>query len=183
MGRRFLLPLVSLAAVLVLAASGCGGDDSASAAEAWADSFCTSIASWNGSLELAGDTFRDAGGLTPESIRTALDDITEATRQFAREVEELGPPETEASAEIEAELETLADDLGDSADELQGILDAEATSVAEALQNVSQVTDVLADMSAAIGGTFESISRLDPDGTLSDAVEATDSCSTLTSGS
>lgn len=183
MARRRLLPLVSLVAALALAASGCGGEDSASAAEEWADSFCTSIATWSSSLEQVGETFRDTSGLTVESIRTALDDITEATKQFATEVEELGPPETDAGAEIESELETLADDLGGSVDELQGILDADATNVSEALQNVSQVTDVLADMSAAIGNAFGAIGQLDPAGELSDALETTESCNTLTSGS
>lgn len=102
-------------------------------------------------------------------------------RQLADELEELGPPETEAGGEIRAELDALADDLERDVDRLQGIPDDE-TSVSGALANVSKVTDILADASAEIGSTFEALGELDPGDALTDAVAA-ESRTTVTGGS
>src|SRR5262245_57260657 len=110
--RPFIAAL-SLGCLLALAA-GCGEEESG--AEAWAGDVCSSVQEWRENLtSLAVDA--QVEGLSPDTVRTAIEGGVEATERLRDQLNDLGPPDTEAGDEIEQELDALADSVVQTAEE------------------------------------------------------------------
>ena len=153
----------------------------------WADSVCTSLSEWQGSLtSLAAG---GGGGLDPDAIEEALDDARSATDDLVDDLKRLGPPDLETGDEVEDALDDTADGLRESYDALdeaaQEALDA--GSPAEVLQGLAalapqaqallqQARDAVASLqSASIFGEASA--------ELEQAFAGADSCQQLRSGS
>ena len=174
--RRFLALLV-LGSTLAVAA--CGGEEDAGP-EAWADGVCSSVQEWRENLtSLAVDA--QVEGLSADSIRTAIDGGVEATRRLRGQLEDLGPPDTEARDEIEQELDELSDQVLEQVEAAQAEAEAlpEDQSVPELLESLTSIAGDLQSVVGEVEATFADIQELEPGSELEDGFESAEACQGL----
>src|SRR6187549_4123828 len=87
------LGVLAVATALLLAA-GCGGGDETSGATDWANSVCSAATTWSDSVSAAATSLQ-GGNLTKDSVESAVDDVTEATKTLADDLKDVGKPDTE----------------------------------------------------------------------------------------
>jgi hypothetical protein len=174
MSRFRHLSAVALGAALL--AAGCGGEDEP-AAVGWADDFCSSLTTWTDSVQAATQTLTSGDA---DRVETAVDDLRDATRQLADDLESLGAPETDAGAEAKASLDTLAESLRDDLEEIEGAA-SDAEGASGLLTAISTISATLVAMGQATSETLEELEQLDGRGELADAFEQADSCQELES--
>jgi len=116
------LGIVSIAVAAVL--MRLTEDDNAQASpSAWADSVCTSLATWRSSITAISDVSGET--LTPESLRQSLGDATTATETLVTDLRQLGPPDLDAGEELKQQLDSAASEIEAGFDALkQGAEDA-----------------------------------------------------------
>jgi hypothetical protein len=163
-------------ATVALAAAGCGGDDEASSSERWAGDVCSSVSSWQESIQSATDSLGAGGGT--DAVEAAVEDITEATRTLADDLETLGAPETEAGAEAAELVETLSDDLAGAVDDVEEALEG-VDDASGALAAASAVAAVLTTVGTQVSSIVGELQQLDARGELGDAFDQADSCEEL----
>ena len=174
---RSTLAALSIGFVLALAA-GCGGDDAG--AEAWAGDVCSSVQEWRENLtSLAVDA--QVEGLSAESIRTAIDGGVEATQRLRGQLEDIGPPDTEAGDEIEQELDELSDQVIVQVEAAQAEAEAlpEDQSVPELLDPSTSIAGELQSVVGEVEATFTDIQELEPGSELEDGFENAEACQNL----
>jgi len=174
---------VLLIAVLagMLLAAGCGGsDDEASGATEWASTVCSAATTWSDSVSAAVQSLQ-GGNLSEDSVKSAVDDVSEATRTLADDLQDVGKPDTEDGQQAKDLLDQLGKDVEDGVQEIEDAVDdaSGGTGIAAA---ISQVTTTLATMSSEVGGIVDQLEQLDPSGELEDAFNNADECSSLNSG-
>jgi hypothetical protein len=174
---RSTLAALSIGCVLVLA-PGCGGDDDG--AEAWAEDVCSSVQEWRENLtSLVLDAQME--GLSVESVTTAIDGGVEATRRLRDQLDDLGPPDTEAGDEIERELDELADQVVEEVEAAQAQAEAlpEDQSVGELIDSLTSIADGLQSVVGDVQQTFADIQELEPGTELEDAFQSSEDCQSL----
>lgn len=166
----------ALLSVVVLAFTGCGGDDGASASDEYADGVCSSLSTWADDVETTVKTLADAGLSIDESdVKTALDDINEANEKLTDDLEGLGPPDTDDGKKAKTELDNLVTVIGEQADRVEQALNSGGRATAVA----GTVTTAIATGANAVDMTFQELRQLDPAGELQDAFESSDECKAL----
>ena len=174
---RSTLAALTIGFVLALAA-GCGGDDAS--AEGWAGDVCSSVQEWRENLtSLVVDA--QAGGLSADSITTAVEGGVEATRRLREQLQDLGPPDTEAGDEIERELDELADSAVETAEEARERAEAlpEDQSVPELIQSLMSIARDLQSVVGEAQATFAELQELEPGQELEEAFESSEDCQEL----
>ena len=171
--------VVAATTALLLLAAGCGGsDDETSGTSEWASSVCSAASTWSDSVSTAVQSLQ-GGNLSEDSIKTAVDDVSEATKTLADDLQDAGKPDTEDGQQAQDLLNQLGQDVEDSVDEIEGAVDdASSTGIAAA---ISQITTTFATMSSEVGGIVDQLEQLDPSGELTDAFKNADECSSLNS--
>jgi hypothetical protein len=180
MSWRFRILLIAVLAGALLAA-GCGGSDEeeTSGATEWASSVCSAATTWSDSVSAAVQSLQ-GGNVSEDSIKSAIDDVSEATKTLADDLQDVGKPDTEDGQQAKDLLDQLGKDVEDGVQEIEGAVDdASGTGIAAA---ISQVTTTLATMSSDVGGIVDQLEQLDPSGELTDAFNNADECSSLNSG-
>lgn len=124
---------IVVAVVLVRASDE---DSEATDTAAWAESVCSSLASWRSSIMSLADVSGET--LTADLLRERLEEADAATDELVADLRELGPPDVEAGEEVERALDDAAAGLESSYESLkqaaQDALDAESpTEFLEAL--------------------------------------------------
>lgn len=161
-----------------------GEDDSGSVeTTAWADSVCTSLSEWRGSISALADT--GAAELTPESLEEGLDEARSATDDLVDSLKGIGPPEVEAGEEVEQALDDTADGLRESYESfrlsVQEALDAETP--AAFLQQLAALGPELQVLSQRVEDTVASLQSAslfgDASAELEQAFADAESCQTL----
>jgi hypothetical protein len=178
------LALTAALAVCALLAAGCGSSDGASdttPTTEWANGLCTSITTWKTEITSIVDSLK-GGNLSQDSLAAAVDDADEATRNFTSSLKSLGRPDTEAGQEAQ-----------DSVNELTTQIDADMTTIQDAVSKASGVAGVLAAVPTIttaiqsagnqIADTIAGFQDLDAKGELESAFKDADDCKTLTAGS
>jgi methyl-accepting chemotaxis protein len=151
-GKRFALFAFVLATAL--AAGGCGGDDEAGA-EGWANSVCANLSEWVTEIDEAVKSVTDEGlALDEDDLDAAVDQARDATDDLANDLEELGPPDTEA-------VEQAVDEDG------------------EPLELVATVAAALSAAADELRQTFSRLEEVDPGGELEDAFRNSEDCDSL----
>ena len=169
------------ATAALLLAAGCGGsDDETSGATDWANSVCSAATTWSDSVSAAATSLQ-GGNLSENSLESAVDDVTEATKTLADDLRDAGKPDTEEGQEAKDLLDQLADEIDqavkameDAVEDVQG-----GTGI---LTAISQISGTLATMTSQIGGIVDQLEQLDPGAELDDAFKGADECSSLRSG-
>jgi hypothetical protein len=179
MRRVAVTGLVLLIAAVALLAAGCGGDEaSATSAEEWADEFCTAVSDWREELEQIGEGIDDPSTLSIDALEEAADDASAATDEFIEEVRALGAPDTESGEEVEQSVESLADTA-----------EAEKEDVDEAVDDVSNISDLpsalstigesLTAMATALQRTLDAIENGDVGDEIRTAFQESEACDEL----
>jgi len=177
---RIRVPLLAILAGALLAA-GCGGsDDETSGASEWASSVCSATTTWSESVSAAAQSLQ-GGSLSEDSVKRAIDDVSEATKALADDLQDVGKPDTEDGQQAKDLVDQLGKDLEEGVAELEDEADS-ASGGTSILTAISQITATLATMSSEAGGIVDQLEQLDPAGELEDAFKNSDECSTLTSG-
>jgi hypothetical protein len=171
------LAAFSLGCLLALAA-GCGEEDSG--AGAWVGDVCSSVQEWRENLtSLAVDA--QVEGLSPDTVITAIEGGVEATRRLRDQLNDLGPPDTEAGDEIERELDELADSVVETAEEARDRAEAlpEDQSVPELIQSLMSVARDLQSVVGEAQATFTDLQELEPGTELEEAFQSSEDCQDL----
>jgi hypothetical protein len=174
---RSFLAALSLGCAFALVA-GCGEDDSSP--EAWAGDVCSSVQEWRDNLtSLVVDA--QTGGLSVESVRTAIDGGVEATRRLRGQLQDLGPPDTGAGDQIEQEVDDLADQVVEEVEAARTEAEAlpEDQSVTELLESLTSIAGGLQSVVGDVQQTFSEIQELEPGAELEDGFENAEACQEL----
>lgn len=173
------MALLAILAGVLLTAS-CGGDDETSGANEWARSVCSAVTTWTASVSAAAASLQ-GGNLSENSLESAVDDVTEATKTLADELEDVGEPDTEDGQQAKDSIDQLSKDVEDGVQELEDAVDSASGGIG-ALDAISQISATLATMSRQVAGVVDELEQLDPAGELDDAFNNADECSSLRSG-
>ncbi len=174
---------MALLAVLAgaLLTAGCGGsDDETSGANEWASSVCSAVTRWTTSVSAAAASLQD-GNLSENGLENAVDDVTEATKTLADELQDVGAPDTEDGQQAKDSIDQLSKDVEDGVQELEDAVDSASGGIG-VLDAISQISATFATMSRQVTGVFDELEQLDPAGELDDALNNADECSSLRSG-
>lgn len=187
MSRSLALGVGLVVAALVLAVSGCGGDDEpeASGVDAWADSFCTAVGDWKSTIvdELFNEFKADPSQFASEdALKDAADTVSSATDTLVSDLRDLGAPETESGQEVESSLDSLAETLESQNADIEQAVEG-VSSIADIPGAITAVGTALTAMGTSLQDTLDTVENADAQGELKDAFEQSDSCSDLTSTS
>ena len=157
-------------------------DDQPSTAE-WADSVCTSLADWRGSISALADA--DGEPLTADTLGDRLDEAESATSDLLAELRDLGPPDLESGDDVEQALDDAAAGLEESFDDVQSAAEdaTEAENQTEFLGALAELADDFAALFAQAGdivSTLQSASLFeDASDELEQAFAGSESCQSL----
>jgi hypothetical protein len=180
MKARFLLPAVVVAVALI--ATGCGGSSSGSGSDTtptneWADSLCSSITTWTSSLTtIVGDL--QSGGLTKDSLQTAVGDAKTATDEFTTSLGKLGKPDTEAGQKAQDSVDQLSSEIQADMATIEDAVNG-ASGVSGVLNAVTVTKDTLTKAGTQVSDTLSGFQDLDAKGELEAAFKQSDSCKKL----
>jgi hypothetical protein len=173
------LAVALLLALAVALAGGCGGDDE-NAAEAWADTVCSSIRDWRtGVEENIRELSEDPGAISADSLRDAADESLESTQSLVDELRELGAPETESGELAQQEVEELLESLEDRVARVREAAEAADEGVADILAVIASVSNEVQGAAEDARETVEDLRDIDPGGELEEAFRDTESCESL----
>lgn len=179
--RALLLAIVAAAA---LVAAGCGSNDSSSSDTAptdeWADGLCSSISTWRSSLTTIVSDLQ-AGSLTKDALSDAVDDAKAATDDFTTSLGELGAPDTEAGQQAKASVDELRSEIEADVTTIEDAV-AGASGVAGVLSAVQVVKSTITDAVSQVSTTLTSFQDIDAKGEIEDAFRNAESCQALTGG-
>jgi len=184
MKGRLLVPAV--VAAVALAAAGCGGSSSSSGSDTtptneWADSLCSSITTWTSSLSsIVGDL--QSGGITKDSLQTAVGDAKTATDEFTTSLGNLGKPDTEAGQQAQDSVNKLSSEIQTDMTTIEEAVNG-ASGVSGVLNAVTVTKDTLTKAGTQVSDTLTGFQDLDAKGELEAAFKQSDSCKKLTGGS
>jgi hypothetical protein len=167
------------AAVLVaavLAVTGCGGDDEASASETYANGVCSTMSTWVTEVQGTVNDLTDQGlSISREDLQTAYDDAKDSTDNMVNDLEQLGAPDTEDGQQAKSELDDLGSELRQQLDVIEDAINSGGglTTIA------ATVTTAVSTAANAVNTTFQNLQNLNPPGELRDAFENSDECDSL----
>ena len=169
-----------VAAVLALAflAAGCGSGDDESPTAAWVDGFCGVMATWKGEVQEAGSSLKDADQLSRATLEGAADDVSRANDAMVDDLETLGSPPREATAEAEDAVDVLRSRLRASVAELEAAT-ADVSGPTEILEAVSTASAVLLTMASDVKAAAASLQELDAADEWRQAFSDSDACGSL----
>ena len=173
--------LAAAVAVAALLAAGCGSSSDSSDASPtseWADGLCSAISTWKSSVASIGDTVTE-GGLSKDSLTSAVDDARSSTETFISDLEGLGRPDTEAGQQAKDSIDQLAADLRTEVATVEEALDG-ASGVAGILAAVPTISSALGAMGTDVTSTLSELESLDAKSEIESAFEASSSCNGLT---
>ena len=175
--KPLLLPVLAAA----LLAAGCGGsDDETSGASDWANSVCSAVATWKTSVSSAATSIQ-GGNLSENSLKSAVDDVSDATKTLSDDLKDAGRPETADGQKAKDVVDQLAGQIEDGVQTISDAVD-DVSGAAGLLAVISTITGTLATMGDQVGAAVDQLEQLDPAGELNDAFNNADECSSLRSG-
>jgi flagellar motor protein MotB len=179
--------LLGIVAIVIAAVALRLTDDSPETTAEWADSVCTSLSDWRGSITALADVGGES--LTADSLRDRLDEAESATTELVTDLRELGAPDVVDGEEVEQALDDAAAGLEESYDELQSAaeeaVDAEnQTEFLAALSGLADDFQALLDQVRDVVATLQSASLFgDASAELEQAFADAPSCQALQSES
>jgi hypothetical protein len=169
----------ALVASVALLAAGCGGSKSSTVTptDTWASGVCTAVTTWKTSLTNIETTVK-SGGLSKDSINTAVNQAKSATDTLAKDLKKLGKPNTQAGQTAKSDLDTLSTELNKNVQTIQDAISG-ASGAAGVLTAVSTASATLVTMGQEVSSTLTALQKLDPKGELETAFKQADSCKSL----
>jgi hypothetical protein len=170
-------PILSLLAVLVLVGAGCGGSSDTKANEAYANSVCSAIGSWEQQIKSIASSF--SAGVTPASLQANVTQAEAATKTLVTQIKAVPPPDTSQGQAAKQQLDQLTTDINNTVDAAQtAITQIQANPSAAAIS--ATVATLAPQVQSLASETNSAISSLkDAGGSLASAFKSTDSCKSL----
>jgi ElaB/YqjD/DUF883 family membrane-anchored ribosome-binding protein len=169
------LAAVATTVALAVAAAGCGGSDTQSKTEAWADGMCSALVDWQSSVQAAGEDV-SKGDLSKSSLQKAANGVSDANKQLRDDLDSLGKPPTETADKAKQDLTQLTDDLKTNLDKIREALGNAGSDVTAA---ITAVSGSVQSMSQDVQNTATQLKALQSDDTWSKAFKSSDSCQKL----
>ena len=171
--------LALLVAVMTLVAAGCGSSNSSDkkASEAYANSVCSAIGSWEQQIKSIATNF--SGGLSQASLQAKVTQAQAATKTLANEIKAVPPPNTSQGQAAKQQLDQLSTDATNTVTaaqsavtQLQGNASA-ATITSAVIALAPQVQNLVSAAQSAVK------SLQSAGGSLASAFKSADSCKSL----
>jgi hypothetical protein len=169
--------LILLVSVALLAA-GCGDDDpDASADEAYANSVCTAIGTWQQQVTSIATGL--SGGVSKASLQAAVTQAGTATKTLATQIAAVPPPGTSDGQAAKQQVDQLSTDLTTTVDSAKSTAaqipsDASTGTIAAALAGLAPQ---LKSLATSAQSTLSSLQ--DAGGSLASAFKNSSSCQSL----
>ena len=169
--------LLAPVAVLALVAAGCGSSSDKKANEAYADSVCTAVATWQEQVKTIATTF--SAPISKASLQNKIAQAEAATKTLATQIKAVPAPNTSDGQAAKKQIDQLATELANTVNSAKSAVaqlpaDASATSVAAALVPLAPQVQSLASTAES---TVKSLQTAG--GSLADAFKSTKSCKNL----
>lgn len=171
------VPTLSLLAVLALLAAGCGGSSDTKANEAYANSVCSAIGSWEQQVKSIATSFR--GSVSKATLQSKIVEAKSATQDLRTQIKAVPPPDTSQGQAAKQQLNQLTTDIANTISAAQGAVaqipaDASAATVGATVTTLApQVQNLSSEAKSAVS-TLKSAG-----GSLAAAFKSTDSCQNL----
>jgi hypothetical protein len=169
--------ILALIATLAMLAAGCGGSSDTKANEAYANSVCSAIGSWQQEIKSIASDF--SGGVSLASLQTKVTQAEAATKTLVTQIKAVSPPDTSEGQAAKQQLDQLTTDINNT-------VDAASTALTEVQANpsaaaVSATVATLAPQVQSLASeTNSAISTLkSAGGSLASAFKSTDNCKSL----
>jgi hypothetical protein len=170
-------PILALLAVLALLAGGCGGSSDTKANEAYANSVCTAIGSWEQQIKSIATSL--GGAVSKASLESSVTQAEAATKTLVGQIKAVKPPDTSQGQAAKQQLDQLTTDINDTVNAAKTALtQVQANASAAAISAIvatfaPQVQSLMSETKSAIS-TLKSAG-----GALASAFKSTDSCKSL----
>jgi hypothetical protein len=170
-------PILALLAVLVLVGAGCGGSSDTKANEAYANSVCSAIGSWEQQIKSIATSF--IGGVSQASFEASITQAEAATKTLVTQIKAVPPPDSSQGQAAKQQLDQLTTDINNTVDAASTALtQVQANPSAAALS--ATVATLAPQVQSLASETNAAISTLkDAGGSLASAFKSTDSCKSL----
>ena len=170
-------PILTLLAVLVLVGAGCGGSSDKKANEAYANSVCSAIDSWEQQIKSIASSF--SAGVTSASLQANVTQAQAATKTLLTQIKAVPPPDTSQGQAAKQQLDQLTTDINNTVDAAQtAITQIQANpSVAAISATVATLAPQVQSLASETNSAITSLK--DAGGSLASAFKSTDSCTSL----
>ena len=168
--------LLVLLAAVALVAAGCGGNKKPQTAADWANSFCSSVSTWQTSLTTATNDFTSSP--SKDSLKQASDDVNSATNKLVSDVKGLGKPPTSDGAQAQQQVDQLSTEVQQTKQTIKTATKS-VTNLSQALNAASIVTANLEKLKDDATTTFNQLTKLNPGGELETAFKQSSTCQGL----
>ena len=169
--------MLMLLVVVAVMAAGCGGSSGTSADEAYANSVCSAIGTWEQQVKGIATDF--SGGISKASLQAKVTQAEAATKTLATQIKAIPPPATSDGQAAQQQLDQLQ--TGATA-----TVNSAKSAVAEIPSNASAATVAsalapLAPQVKSLATTAQSTvnSLKEAGGSLASAFKSADSCKSL----
>jgi hypothetical protein len=169
--------MLMLLVVVAVMAAGCGGSSGTSADEAYANSVCSAIGTWE--QQVKGIATDLSGGISKASLQAKVTQAEAATKTLATQIKAIPPPATSDGQAAQQQLDQLQ--TGATA-----TVNSAKSAVAEIPSNASAATVAsalapLAPQVKSLATTAQSTvnSLKEAGGSLASAFKSADSCKSL----
>jgi len=171
------VPLALLASVLSLVTAGCGGNSDTKANEAYANSVCSAIGSWEQQIKSLATDF--SGGISKASLQSKITQAESATKNLVAEIKAVPPPDSSQGQAAKQQLDQLSSDLATTVSAAKTALaqvpdNASAATIAAAVASFAPQVQSLASETKSAVSTLKSAG-----GSLASAFKSADSCKSL----
>jgi phage-related protein len=172
-----LTPILALLAVLALVVAGCGGSSDTKANEAYANSVCSAIGSWEQQIKSIASTF--TGVPSQASLQAKVTQAGAATKNLTTQIKAVPPPNSSQGQAAKQQLDQLTTDINNTVDAAQTALtQIQANPSAAAIS--AAVATLAPQVQSLANETNSAISSLkSAGGSLASAFKSTDSCKSL----
>jgi hypothetical protein len=175
--RRLLTLLVP--AALILGLAGCGGDDE-DPAQAWADQVCGSIVDYRDTVQQIASGFQsDPSSVNADSLRSAVNQVGDATSELVDSVKAAGPPDTEAGRQAQSALEGLSDRTQQAIDQAKQATEADTSGLPALVTQLTTIAGQVGAIVTDVSTTFQQVASLDGGQELQDGFQQAESCQEL----
>lgn len=176
--RATAVSMLAVLAVLALVAAGCGGSSADTKAnEAYANSVCGAIGTWEQQIKTIATGF--SGGVSKASLQSKVAQAVTATRTLAKQVKAVPPPNTSDGQAAKAQVDQLASQVTSTVGSAQSAVasipdNASLTTVAAALVPLAPQVKGLVSTAKATVTSLQTAK-----GSLASAFKSADSCKSL----
>ncbi len=158
-------------------AAGCGGSSDTKANEAYANSVCSAIGTWQQQIKSIATSF--IGGVSQASFQASITQAEAATKTLVTQIKAVPPPDSSQGQAAKQQLDQLTTDINNTVDAASTALtQVQANPSAAALS--ATVATLAPQVQSLASETNAAISTLkDAGGSLASAFKSTDSCKSL----